>query len=650
MSAHVGYAPTLRGQTGRDGYASRTGGPESRELGRLRDVGTMDAERYESSAHDKPLFSRPQRLASTGSEVNVSDPDDLDMAGTEALSRLQMPDMKLTITRRTLKYVNFFARTDKGRHMFETWLKRSGKFQDLIQHELREWHLPEDLIWVSMIESGFDARVKSPAGAVGLWQFMPSTGAVYGLVQNKHVDQRKNPKLATTAAAHHLRDLYMRFGSWDLALAAYNMGYEQLLDRIDQYGTADFNELARQEALPSETASYVPKIAAAALIANNLERFGFDQVEIMRPMDVAEIAVPPRLSLKTLAKASGVSVKTIRTLNPDLLGDKVPPGHGDFIVNIPPESLSRAHAVLPVLLQTEPIAVDDASVLDPVDLVGGREARLQHSNRGDGSLLSMLPSYRKRRALRDPVEDLVAADDGSSDDDFDPSEPRRRVKRSGRKTLLYKVGQGDTLLGVARQFAMDVDDVAKDNHIDEDAKLRTGAILKLRVKPSVLGSIDDRVEVGQPKPMLGRKRREVRVVMLHRDHRQVARSPPLARPTRGEVPGMQVTGDAVRRHAKESFEVVAGTLHRLQRLEVAQVTDVRREKGVVVSREAGRRLELRTNRQHGGDRTGKAHRIRGIAARTTNRHLVAFEHANHRVIAPNMNVAVVHEEGIGQTG
>ncbi len=490
--------PGHRGQPARDGFAARTGGPESKELGRLRETGGVDAERGESREVEKPLFSRSQRLSSTGAEVNVTDPDDLDMAGTDALSRLQLPDLKLTITRRTLKYVNFFARTDKGRHMFETWLRRSGKFADLIQHELREWRLPEDLIWLSMIESGFDARVKSPAGAVGLWQFMPSTGAVYGLVQNKHVDQRKNPKLATTAAAHHLRDLYMRFGSWDLALAAYNMGYEQLLDRIDRYGTADFNELARQEALPTETASYVPKIAAAALIANNLERFGFDQVEIMRPMDIAEIAVPPRLSLKTLAKAAGVSVKTIRTINPDMLGDKVPPGHGDFLLNIPPESLSRAHAMLPVLLQTEPISVDDSSVLDPVDLVGGREARLRTNGRGDGSLLSMLPAYKKRRALRDPVEDLVATDDDGQDDDnvFDSPEPRRRVKRSGRKTLLYKVGPGDTLLGVARQFAMDVDDVAKENHIDGDAKLRTGAILKLHVKPSVLGAMDDRVEVG----------------------------------------------------------------------------------------------------------------------------------------------------------
>src|SRR6476619_7111129 len=144
---------------------------------------------------------------------------------------------------------------------------------------------------------------------------MPATGEVYGLAQNRHMDQRKNPRLATQAASHHLRDLYMRFGSWDLALAAYNMGYEQLLDAIDTYGTADFNELARQQAIPSETAAYVPKIAAAAIVANNLERFGFDRVEISRPIDEAEVPAPAGTPVKVLAKAAGVATSAIRALN-----------------------------------------------------------------------------------------------------------------------------------------------------------------------------------------------------------------------------------------------------------------------------------------------------------------------------------------------
>ena len=179
-----------------------------------------------------------------------------------------------------LKYVRFFTRTERGRGMFETWLKRSGRYQEMIQTELRERRLPEDLMWVAMIESGFDPRAKSPAGAVGLWQFMPATGDVYGLAAEplprpaeEPAPRDRRPRRTTCATST------CRFGSWDLALAAYNMGYEQLLDAIDKYGTADFNELARQQAIPTETAAYVPKIAAAAIVANNLEHFGFDKVE-----------------------------------------------------------------------------------------------------------------------------------------------------------------------------------------------------------------------------------------------------------------------------------------------------------------------------------------------------------------------------------
>ena len=463
--------------------ASRGG--ESRELSRLRDLSARGERAPASCDLDRPSYSRPPRYASTPDGWG-DDVDELDTAGAEALSRLQLPDLPLAITRRTLKYVRFFTRSDKGRGMFETWLKRSGKYQDLIQAELRERRLPEDLMWLAMIESGFDARARSPMGAVGLWQFMPATGEVYGLQQNRHLDQRRNPRLATEAAGHHLRDLYMRFGDWNLALAAYNMGYEQLLDRIDAYGTSDFNELARQGALPQETAAYVPKIAAAAIVANNLERFGFDQVKVGRPIDAAEIAVPPGTPLKTLAKASGVSTATLRTLNPDVLGDRVPPGRGDYLVLVPPETLSRAQAALPALLETEPI-VNDASVLNPVDLLGGRDFTRRKVRSEDDSLLSLLPPPKKRRALRDPVEALVADAAGldPADDEDEPAPARRRPRRQ-RETLMYRVGPGDTMIGVARQFAVDVEDVARDNGLDADARLRAGALLKLRVRQDVL--------------------------------------------------------------------------------------------------------------------------------------------------------------------
>ncbi|WP_437661670.1 transglycosylase SLT domain-containing protein [Sorangium sp. So ce1182] len=508
------YAPPARGIEAPSARGSEALAGESRELSRLRDAAGREAREGASCELDRPSYSRPPRAFSAEGSY-ADDVDDLDSAGAEALSKLQLPDLRLAVSRRTLKYVRFFTRTDRGRQMFETWLKRSGRYQEMIQAELRDRRLPEDLIWVAMIESGFDPRAKSPAGAVGLWQFMPATGEVYGLQRTRHLDQRKNPRLATQAAAHHLRDLYMRFGSWDLALAAYNMGYEQLLDRIDRYGTSDFNELARQEAIPSETAAYVPKIGAVAIVANNLERFGFDQVEVSRPVDAAEIAAPPGTPLKTLAKAAGVATSTLRKLNPDILGDRVPPGRGDFLVMLPSDTLARAQAALPAMLSTEQLATDDASVLDPVDLLGGRDFMPRRRGGDDESLLSLLPkparkraaeaeadddagrAYSKRRSMRDPVA-VSSADDGAEgplDDDAGdaPLRPRAARGRAAREVMLYRVGPGDTLIGVARQFVIDVDDVARDNGIDADQKLRVGALLKLRIRPDMV----DRASAGE---------------------------------------------------------------------------------------------------------------------------------------------------------
>jgi membrane-bound lytic murein transglycosylase D len=231
---------------------------------------------------------------------------------------------------------------------------------------------------------------------------MPTTGAVYGLVQSRYVDQRKNPVLATRAAAHHLRDLYMRFGTWDLALAAYNMGYQALLDAIFRHGTADFNELAQKAAIPCETAAYVPKIMAAALVANNLERFGFDRVEISRPNDAAELAVPPSTPIKIVARAAGVATAAIRALNPDILGDRLPPGRGDFLVMVPADTVSRARAALPAMLEDEPLVIDEPTALAPLDLFTGRELGKRRREREEESLFSLLSRGTQRRPLPPP--------------------------------------------------------------------------------------------------------------------------------------------------------------------------------------------------------------------------------------------------------
>lgn len=460
---------------------------ESKQLSKLRGGGGSSC-RLHGHGHGYSEARSESRVDEDPEEA--IDVDGLDPAGREALSRLQLPDFPVPITKSAIRYVRFLTRTNRGRDLFSSWLKRSGRYSEMIQQHLREWHMPEDLIWVAMIESGFDPDIKSPAGAMGLWQFMRSTGGVYGLEVNKHHDERKNPVKATRAAVHHLRDLHQRFGAWDLAFAAYNMGYEQLLDRIDRYGTSDFAELVRQRALPRETAAYVPKIVAAALVANNLERYGFADIKIYKPRHFSELSVPGGARLGTIAKAAGISVRTLRQFNPHLNGKYVPPGP-EYIVMIPPEQLSRARAALPAMLDRKPIS-NDADVLLPEDLfgLGSSDSSDKHRKNTwteDENLLSYLPKPKRRR-MRDLLQGRTGPKPKATD--FEPSlgavAEEFAPRRSGRETIMYRVGSGDTLIGVARQFAIDPEDLARDNDLEPESKLKEGALLKLLVKPQVL--------------------------------------------------------------------------------------------------------------------------------------------------------------------
>jgi len=490
--AWAGWGPTgepaqlqgrgpLRGpQPPWDALATQT---ESRELARLRE-GNHDGGAHSCKLHE-PIASEPPAFASYAREDAFGDVDDLDPAGVEALSRLQLPDFNVPITRRAIRYVRFLTRSNRGRGLFESWLKRSGRYQDMVVQTLREWQLPEDLIWVAMIESGFDPAIRSPAGAVGLWQFMQQTGEVYGLDVDRFVDQRKNPQEATRAAAHHLRDLYQRFGDWQLALAAYNMGYEQLLSAIDTYNTSDFSELARQRAIPKETSNYVPKIVAAALVANNLERYGFGDVKLYKPLSPAEIAVPGGAKLSTVAKAAGITTAQLRKYNPHLLTATVPTNRRELTLFIPADSLSRARAALPVMLDRR-ITLSDADILDPLDLLDrqGQKARKRryHAWNEDENLLYALPKP-KRRSLRRLLSNRQTTDDVAEEM---PGVADEFTQRTDRETVMYRVGPGDTLIGVARQFAIDIDDLARDNKLDSDAKLQEGSLLRLSVKRDVL--------------------------------------------------------------------------------------------------------------------------------------------------------------------
>lgn len=214
--------------------------------------------------------------------------------------------------------------TDK-RGDFEAYLSRMGRYASLISAALTERQMPQDLLYLAMIESGFNPRAYSRARASGLWQFIGGTAARYGLDMNRAVDERNDPVKATEAALAYLSDLHRRFGSWYLAAAAYNTG-ENRVGRImrevtgSERGT-DEDYYRIWDRLPRETRDYVPLMVAAARIAKQPAEYGFD-VEPHEPLAFTEVVARPATPLEMLAETAGTTVRELKSLNPHLKLDR----------------------------------------------------------------------------------------------------------------------------------------------------------------------------------------------------------------------------------------------------------------------------------------------------------------------------------------
>lgn len=188
-------------------------------------------------------------------------------------------DYPITVNSAVEKWIDYF--TGRGRKHFVRYLERSEHFIPFIRPLLRQYGLPEDLVYLAMIESGFNNHARSTAKAVGPWQFIPATGKRYGLAVNWWVDERRDTRKSTLSAAQYLKDLHEMFHSWELAAASYNAGEAKIARLIRRYGTADFWALTKHRFLRPETRDYVPKIIAAALLAKNRTQFGFPPSKIL---------------------------------------------------------------------------------------------------------------------------------------------------------------------------------------------------------------------------------------------------------------------------------------------------------------------------------------------------------------------------------
>ena len=443
------------------------------------------------------------------------------------LRQLAMPDIPVRWDARVVRYLEFYRNNPHARSMVAGWLKKSGRYGGAIRHILRESGLPEDIVWLALVESGFDPTIQSPAGAAGLWQFMPEGARIYGLTVDRWIDERLDPERSTVAAARYLADLHTRFGSWELAFAAYNMGYGGLMASIRKYNTNDFWELSRLEAgMPLETALYVPKIVAMAIVARNRAVFGLDDTELDPAASFDKISVRPGVSLQSVALAAGASVDQIAELNPQLTASRAPPAPrppehlgerhdhvgrspaalhdaphpGDedagWTVRVPAGAGSKAAKSLPKFAEAE--AKVERYVVRWGESVDDIAAR-RHTTRGALASLNGLhrdESLRPGTVLLLPAEDPfdpfaeVPASKGATkpavvvparavalDREGSPMSPRR---------VFYRVIPGDTLRDVAAVFGVTTDEICGWNAIDPGASLHDGMVLQIYPPPGPL--------------------------------------------------------------------------------------------------------------------------------------------------------------------
>lgn len=245
-----------------------------------------------------------------------------------------LSDLPIDVNARVAASIHFFQ--TRGRETWTTWMRRSGRYRDIILPILREEGLPEDLLYLSMIESGFNPRAYSRARAVGLWQFMKFTGLLEGLTIDHWVDERRDPVKSTRAAAQHLRRLHDRFGDWRLAFAAYNSGPGRVQRAIDAAGSRDYWSLQ----LPEETRNYVPLLMAAAVIARSPETFGFTLPEPEAAIRWEEVRLKRFVHLETATGLLGKGAE-LRALNPELRRPITPPMAKNYRLKVPPGTGKR---------------------------------------------------------------------------------------------------------------------------------------------------------------------------------------------------------------------------------------------------------------------------------------------------------------------
>ncbi|HET9752280.1 MAG TPA: LysM peptidoglycan-binding domain-containing protein, partial [Myxococcales bacterium] len=398
--------------------------------------------------------------------VSVKLPELLGISEEELRAKYDIP---VELNDAVVAYIRFFQ-TDAREH-FSKWLARSTRYVPMMRSVLEREGLPLDLVYLSMIESGFSAYATSFARAAGPWQFVVGTSRRYGLLSDFWVDERRDPYKSTVAAARYLKDLKDRYkGNWYLAWAGYNAGEGKIDRAIRREKTTDFwRMMGKGRTLRAETKHYVPKLIAAALIAKHPERFGF-HVDYERPVETEPVEVPDATDLHVLAKAAGISFEQFHDLNPELRRFCTPPG--GWTIKLPKGTKDAFVANYAQLDKADRLSFTEHKVEkgEPIGKIarayGVSEAAILRTNG--------IKSYRQIKPGRMLVIPMSSSAHGLlAGSQLEDGRRHGRAARNAAATMVsvqppaggafYKVRPGDTLWNIAAKFSTTVDKLRKLN-------------------------------------------------------------------------------------------------------------------------------------------------------------------------------------------
>ena len=393
--------------------------------------------------------------------------------------------------RRVLEYLEFFQVDARDR--FEIWLSRLGRYEGMIRERLRARGLPEDLIYLTLIESGLSNTAVSRARAVGMWQFMASTARLYGLTVDPWVDERRDPYKATDAAVNYLADLVQRLGSVYLAAAAYNAGVARIERGVarlpgeqDTLTDNTFFQLADRRYLRRETRDYVPKLIAASLIAKQPDRYGFTEIQRLPPLVYDEITIPDATGLDVIARLADTSIAAVLELNPRFVRGITPPGR-EVTVRVP-----RGRGVLVATRFDTLPATERVTFLDHYVARGQTLSEIARRYRVTVTMIQSANPQLRSHSLRIGQRIIIPVSGRIVPASAWSVPPTRRVRRASRGgggaggsgeggavSGSHRVRPGETATQIARRYGVSLSRLLDYNGLAIASVIRAGEVLKI---------------------------------------------------------------------------------------------------------------------------------------------------------------------------